>query len=284
MLEWACAVAYATRREVSPSVLMAPSVIRHRAARIAANVASLADPWITPPPVALVERNVSGRPSSSCIQSTISVSTSVHAGLVTQLMPCTPRPDGQQVAEDRRVRRVGREVREEARVLPVGQAWDDHPVGVVHDRFEPVGPRWRMLGELGAHIARLTSGGDALLFDVLDVVRDPVDHLVAVPLEVLRSHPATVLPTLTGRDSGTGGAHIAPKEPDRRDSGTGGAHIAPKEPDRARFRNGGFWFRARWDPSACQGDGSCAASRAFTPRAMRHPMNARPRVRARKTR
>ena len=83
-----------TRRdcEVSPSALTAPSVIRHRAARIEASVASLADPWITPPPLALVERKHSGSPSSSCIQSTIKVSISVHAGLVTQLMPCTPRP------------------------------------------------------------------------------------------------------------------------------------------------------------------------------------------------
>ena len=51
-----------------------------------------ADPWMTPPPVRSSKRNRSGRPSSSCIQSSISVSTSVHAGLVTQLMPCTPRP------------------------------------------------------------------------------------------------------------------------------------------------------------------------------------------------
>ncbi|MEZ5251779.1 MAG: hypothetical protein R2713_22005 [Ilumatobacteraceae bacterium] len=56
------------------------------------SVASLAEPWITPPPEELREWNRSGRPSSSIIQSIISVSTSVHAGLVTQLMPCTPRP------------------------------------------------------------------------------------------------------------------------------------------------------------------------------------------------
>ncbi len=71
---------------------MAPPVTRHRAARMEASVASLAEPWITPPPVALVLRNLAGRPNSSCIQSIISVSTSVQAGLVTQLMPCTPSP------------------------------------------------------------------------------------------------------------------------------------------------------------------------------------------------
>ena len=59
---------------------------------MATSVASLAVPWITPPPVVLVDRNRSGRSSSSCIQSSISVSTSVHAGDVTQLIPWTPRP------------------------------------------------------------------------------------------------------------------------------------------------------------------------------------------------
>jgi hypothetical protein len=85
-------VAYATSCDVSPVWLMAPPVVRQRAARMEASVASLAEPWMTPPPVALVLRNASGRPSSSCIQSIINVSTSVQAGLVTQLMPCTPRP------------------------------------------------------------------------------------------------------------------------------------------------------------------------------------------------
>ena len=92
MPECAWAVAYATSREVSPSVLTAPSVARQRAARIATSTASLAEPWITPPPCSLVERNRSGRSSSSIIQSSISVSSSVHAGEVTQLMPCTPSP------------------------------------------------------------------------------------------------------------------------------------------------------------------------------------------------
>jgi hypothetical protein len=58
-----------------------------------ASVASLAEPWMTPPPATLVLRNFSGSPSNSCIQSIIRVSTSVQAGLVTQLIPCTPRPE-----------------------------------------------------------------------------------------------------------------------------------------------------------------------------------------------
>ncbi len=77
---------------MSPSALTAPAVARHRAEQIATRTASLADPWITPPPLALVEANRSGRPSSSTIQSSTNVSSSVHAGDVTQLMPCTPKP------------------------------------------------------------------------------------------------------------------------------------------------------------------------------------------------
>ena len=92
MLECAWLVAYATRCVVSPTRLIEPFDTRQRAARIDASVASLADPWMTPPPCSLVDRNRSGRPSRSTIQSIINVSTSVHAGLVTQLMPCTPRP------------------------------------------------------------------------------------------------------------------------------------------------------------------------------------------------
>ena len=40
---------------VSPSRFTAPSDARHRADSTATSVASLAEPWITPPPVALVE-------------------------------------------------------------------------------------------------------------------------------------------------------------------------------------------------------------------------------------
>ena len=46
---------------------------------------------ITPPP-APSDRNRSGRPSSSTIQSRTWVSSSVQAGLVAQSIPCTPSP------------------------------------------------------------------------------------------------------------------------------------------------------------------------------------------------
>src|SRR5271169_5715243 len=47
---------------------------------------------MTPPPV-LDERNFSGNPSMGTSQSSTCVSSSVHAGLVDQSMPCTPRPE-----------------------------------------------------------------------------------------------------------------------------------------------------------------------------------------------
>ena len=47
---------------------------------------------MTPPPCRSSIGSASGRPNSSCIQSSISVSISVQAGDVTQLMPCTPSP------------------------------------------------------------------------------------------------------------------------------------------------------------------------------------------------
>src|SRR5579862_5671541 len=47
---------------------------------------------MTPPP-ALVERNFSGKPSIPTSQSMTCVSSSVHAGLVDQSIPCTPKPE-----------------------------------------------------------------------------------------------------------------------------------------------------------------------------------------------
>ena len=65
---------------------------RCRPASIATSVASLAVPWMTPPPVLLVERKESGRPMARPSQSSTRVSISVQAGEVCQSMPCTPRP------------------------------------------------------------------------------------------------------------------------------------------------------------------------------------------------
>jgi hypothetical protein len=46
---------------------------------------------MTPPPPASVRKCV-GRPNSSASQSTVTVSSSVQAGLVAHNIPCTPSP------------------------------------------------------------------------------------------------------------------------------------------------------------------------------------------------
>jgi hypothetical protein len=56
--------------------------------------------------------------------------------------PVHPEPGRRQLSEDGRVRRVRREVREEARVLPVGDARQDHTIQVCEHRLEPFGLCW----------------------------------------------------------------------------------------------------------------------------------------------
>ena len=119
---------------------------------MATSVASLAEPWITPPPPALVEWKRAGRPSSSTIQSSISVSSSVHAGPVTQLMPCTPSPAASSSPRIDGYDDVRREVGEEARVLPVREAGHDDVVEVAPAR-RPTAPG-RSAGARGAWPAR----------------------------------------------------------------------------------------------------------------------------------
>ena len=62
-----------------------------RAASSAQSVALEAVSWMTPPP-APRDVNAAGRPSAPASQSSTCVSSSVHAGLVTHSMPCTPSP------------------------------------------------------------------------------------------------------------------------------------------------------------------------------------------------
>src|ERR1700680_3921080 len=92
MEECACDDVYATSVPSHPRLLLAKLVARSRAASNAHNDALEAVSWITPPPV-LVERNFRGGASISPSQSRTCVSSSVHAGLVAQSIPCTPNPD-----------------------------------------------------------------------------------------------------------------------------------------------------------------------------------------------
>src|SRR6185312_3225478 len=69
---------------------------------------------MTPPPV-LEERNFSGSPIIPTSQSKTWVSSSVHAGLVAQSMPCTPSPadnnsprmDGPETADEKYAKKLG---------------------------------------------------------------------------------------------------------------------------------------------------------------------------------
>jgi hypothetical protein len=89
--EWAWLEAYATSRRVRPARLDSKSVARSRAASNAHSVALDAVSWITPPPAA-VDLKGSGRSSMVTSQSSTCVSSSVQAGLVAHIMPCTARP------------------------------------------------------------------------------------------------------------------------------------------------------------------------------------------------
>ena len=92
----------------------------------------------------------------------------------------------QQLREDARVRRRDAEVGEEARVVPVRDARQQHAVEV----GEHVGERLGRLGRRGrqarADLARLDRRHHVALADALEVVGRPVDRGVAVGPELLR--------------------------------------------------------------------------------------------------
>src|SRR5271170_6352937 len=92
MEECACDDVYATNFPSQPRWLLTKLVARSLAASKAQSEALEAVSWITPPPPA-VERNFRGRSSISTSQSRTWVSSSVHAGLVAQSIPCTPNPE-----------------------------------------------------------------------------------------------------------------------------------------------------------------------------------------------
>ena len=87
-------------------------------------------------------RKRSGSASSSCIQSSINVSTSVHAGDVIQLMPWTPSPAAASSPRIEAYVMLAGEVGEELRVLPVRQAGDDDVAQVVEHRSRTAPVRW----------------------------------------------------------------------------------------------------------------------------------------------
>ena len=91
-------------------------------------------------------------------QSIVSSSSSVAAGPVRQSIAFTFSAADEQLREDPRLRARDREVGEEARVVPVRRARDDHLVEVAQDRVERLGLLGRRGRELRAHPAGSTVG------------------------------------------------------------------------------------------------------------------------------
>ena len=188
MLECACEVAYATSLDVSPSALTRPPVARQRADRIATSVASLAEPWITPPPASV------GRPEPLGERQQLLHPVEhqrLDLGACRRRDPAhalDPEPGRGQLAEDRGVRDVGREVGEELRVLPMRQTGDDDRPQVVEHRRERLRRGWWVLRQSGADLARLHRRRNRSLLDVLEVLGDEVDQRVAVRAELLGRH------------------------------------------------------------------------------------------------
>ena len=114
--------------------------------------------------------------------------------------PVDAEPGRQQLAEDRGVGAVGREVGEEARVLPVHQAGHDDAVDVGEHGGERLGLGRGVLRQLAHDVAGLHVGRHRPLLDRLDVVGDPVDESVPGVAELLRRHRLQYV--RRGRDGG----------------------------------------------------------------------------------
>ena len=142
---------------MSPSALTAPAVARHRAEQIATRTASLADPWITPPPPALVERERLGKAEQ--LHHPVEHQR-LQLGARGRRHPAHPlhaQAGREQLTEDRRIRRVRREVGEEARVLPVDDARQDDALDIGAHRL-PASPGRRAAKPAGRPVPRRAAG------------------------------------------------------------------------------------------------------------------------------
>jgi hypothetical protein len=75
-----------------------------------------------------------------------------------------------------------------AGVVPVRQAWHEHALEVGHDRVEGFRVFRRARRERGGDVSRRGSRQDRVAFNVIEVVGNPLDQLVAVPPELRRVH------------------------------------------------------------------------------------------------
>ena len=94
--------------------------------------------------------------------------------------PLGAEPRGRELAENRRGRRLAGEVREPARMLPVGQARDDDVVEITQQIGERLSSRRSMVREFRSDAARCDLLDHGTVLEARQVVGDPVDELVAV--------------------------------------------------------------------------------------------------------
>ena len=168
-----------SRSAPTPARSVRPPLTRCSAASSATSVASDAVCWMTPPPRPS-ERNRAGS-SSSVGQPVEHVRLELgRGGRGGPEHALHAQPGREQVAEDRRPAGVGREVREERRVLPVGDARQQHPVEVA--QHAPRTARPARAGAAGS-AARISPGLTVREhregLEPLVVVGDPVDRLRA---------------------------------------------------------------------------------------------------------
>ena len=93
-----------------------------------------------------------------------------------------------EVGEHRREVAVGGEVGEEPGMVPVRDARQHDALEVGRDGRQAFGPARRLGRQLRGDLAGLHAAHHRVLGDVLAVVRDPVDQLVAEPAELVGFH------------------------------------------------------------------------------------------------
>ena len=133
----------------------------------------------------MTPRNPAGSPRSPRSQSSTTSSSSVAAGEVRQSIALTLSAAAQELAEDAGRGAADREVGEEARVVPVGDAREDHALEVGEDAVERLGILRRRRRQGAPDVPRLHPGQHRVALGRREEAGDPVHHLVTVPPELL---------------------------------------------------------------------------------------------------
>ena len=101
---------------------------------------------------------------------------------------------GQEIGEHAGSAAGDREVRHEARMIPVREAGHEHAFEVAHDLLERLGIFRRLRRERIDDVARPHAREDRVLVGVFQVVRDPVDERVAVFTEIVGVQSTSAFP------------------------------------------------------------------------------------------